>query len=152
LAVNALTVESFFAQMYADTSVERDASAGRQMNGHFATRSLNEDGSWKDLTAQKNISSDISPTAGQMPRLLGLAQASKIYKSVKFEGSEKFSREGNEVAFGTIGDASTAEGHFWETLNAACALQVPMVVSIWDDGYGISVPTKIREQKISLKC
>lgn len=151
LAINALTVESFFAQMYADTSVEREpASAGRQMNGHFATRSLNEDGSWKDLTAQKNISSDISPTAGQMPRLLGLAQASTIYKSVKFEGSEKFSREGNEIAFGTIGDASTAEGHFWETLNAACALQVPMIVSIWDDGYGISVPTKNQRAKADI--
>ncbi|MGU3376489.1 alpha-ketoacid dehydrogenase subunit alpha/beta [Chryseobacterium sp. M5A1_1a] len=151
LAIDALTVESFFAQMYADTSVEREpASAGRQMNGHFATRSLNEDGSWKDLTAQKNISSDISPTAGQMPRLLGLAQASTIYKSVKFDGSEKFSREGNEIAFGTIGDASTAEGHFWETLNAACALQVPMIVSIWDDGYGISVPTKNQRAKADI--
>ncbi|MCD9616963.1 alpha-ketoacid dehydrogenase subunit alpha/beta [Chryseobacterium gleum] len=151
LAINALTVESFFAQMYADTSVEREpASAGRQMNGHFATRSLNEDGSWKDLTAQKNISSDISPTAGQMPRLLGLAQASTIYKSVKFDGSEKFSREGYEIAFGTIGDASTAEGHFWETLNAACALQVPMIVSIWDDGYGISVPTKNQRAKADI--
>jgi len=151
LAVDALTVESFFAQLYADTSVEREpASAGRQMNGHFATRSLNEDGSWKDLTAQKNISSDISPTAGQMPRLLGLAQASKIYKSVKFDGSEKFSKDGNEIAFGTIGDASTAEGHFWEALNAACALQVPMVVSIWDDGYGISVPTKNQRAKADI--
>ncbi|MCW3161047.1 alpha-ketoacid dehydrogenase subunit alpha/beta [Chryseobacterium oryctis] len=151
LAINALTVESFFAQLYADTNVEREpASAGRQMNGHFATRSLNEDGSWKDLTAQKNISSDISPTAGQMPRLLGLAQASKVYKSVKFEGSEKFSKDGNEIAFGTIGDASTAEGHFWETLNAACALQVPMVVSIWDDGYGISVPTKNQRAKADI--
>lgn len=151
LAINALTAESFFAQMYADTSVEREpASAGRQMNGHFATRSLNEDGSWKDLTAQKNISSDISPTAGQMPRLLGLAQASTIYKNVKFDGSEKFSREGNEIAFGTIGDASTAEGHFWETLNAACALQVPMIVSIWDDGYGISVPTKNQRAKADI--
>lgn len=151
LAADALTVESFFAQLYADTSVEREpASAGRQMNGHFATRSLNEDGSWKDLTAQKNISSDISPTAGQMPRLLGLAQASKVYKSVKFEGSEKFSKDGNEIAFGTIGDASTAEGHFWETLNAACALQVPMIVSIWDDGYGISVPTKNQRAKADI--
>ncbi|UOU97055.1 thiamine pyrophosphate-dependent enzyme [Chryseobacterium daecheongense] len=151
LAVDALTVESFFAQLYADTNVEREpASAGRQMNGHFATRSLNEDGSWKDLTAQKNISSDISPTAGQMPRLLGLAQASKIYKSVKFEGSEKFSKGGNEIAFGTIGDASTAEGHFWETLNAACALQVPMIVSIWDDGYGISVPTRNQRAKADI--
>lgn len=151
LAADALTVESFFAQLYADTSVEREpASAGRQMNGHYATRSLNQDGSWKDLTAQKNISSDISPTAGQMPRLLGLAQASKIYKSVKFEGSEKFSKDGNEIAFGTIGDASTAEGHFWETLNAACALQVPMIVSIWDDGYGISVPTKNQRAKADI--
>lgn len=151
LAIDAVSVESFFAQLYADTSVEREpASAGRQMNGHYATRSLNADGSWKDLTAQKNISSDISPTAGQMPRLLGLAQASKIYKSVKFEGSEKFSKDGNEVAFGTIGDASTAEGHFWETLNAACALQVPMIVSIWDDGYGISVPTQNQRAKADI--
>ncbi len=151
LAVDALTVESFFAQLYADTSVEREpASAGRQMNGHYATRSLNADGSWKNLTEQKNISSDISPTAGQMPRLLGLAQASKVYKTVKFEGSEKFSKDGNEIAFGTIGDASTAEGHFWETLNAACALQVPMIVSIWDDGYGISVPTKNQRAKADI--
>ncbi|MGB4447612.1 MAG: thiamine pyrophosphate-dependent enzyme [Cloacibacterium sp.] len=148
LAVGALSVESFFAQLYADTSVEREpASAGRQMNGHFATRSLNEDGTWKDLTQIKNISSDISPTAGQMPRLLGLAQASKVYKSVKFHGSDKFSNNGNEVAFGTIGDASSAEGHFWETLNAACALQVPMILSIWDDGYGISVPTHDQRAK-----
>ncbi|TDX86954.1 alpha-ketoacid dehydrogenase subunit alpha/beta [Epilithonimonas xixisoli] len=151
LAIDAVSVESFFAQLYADTSVEREpASAGRQMNGHYATRSLNADGSWKNLTEQKNISSDISPTAGQMPRLLGLAQASKVYKSVKFEGSEKFSKDGNEVAFGTIGDASTAEGHFWETLNAACALQVPMIVSIWDDGYGISVPTQNQRAKADI--
>ena len=151
LAIDAVSVESFFAQLYADTSVEREpASAGRQMNGHYATRSLNADGSWKNLMEQKNISSDISPTAGQMPRLLGLAQASKVYKSVKFEGSEKFSNDGNEVAFGTIGDASTAEGHFWETLNAACALQVPMIVSIWDDGYGISVPTQNQRAKADI--
>ncbi|MCG2792565.1 MAG: thiamine pyrophosphate-dependent enzyme [Weeksellaceae bacterium] len=151
LAVDAVSVESFFAQVYADTSVEREpASAGRQMNGHYSTRSLNADGSWKNLTEQKNISSDISPTAGQMPRLLGLAEASKVYKSVKFEGSEKFSQDGNEVAFGTIGDASTAEGHFWETLNAACALQVPMIVSIWDDGYGISVPTQNQRAKADI--
>lgn len=151
LAIDAVSVESFFAQLYADTSVEREpASAGRQMNGHYATRSLNADGSWKNLTEQKNISSDISPTAGQMPRLLGLAQASKVYKSVKFDGSEKFSKGGNEVAFGTIGDASTAEGHFWETLNAACALQVPMIVSIWDDGYGISVPTQNQRAKADI--
>ncbi|MEC5156292.1 alpha-ketoacid dehydrogenase subunit alpha/beta [Chryseobacterium sp. MP_3.2] len=151
LAIDAVTVSSFFAQLYADTNIEREpASAGRQMNGHYATRSLNEDGSWKDLMNQKNISSDISPTAGQMPRLLGLALASKVYKSVKFEGSEKFSHNGNEVAFGTIGDASTAEGHFWETLNAACALQVPMITSIWDDGYGISVPTQNQRAKADI--
>lgn len=151
MAADALTVESFFAQLYADTSIEREpASAGRQMNGHYATRSLNEDGSWKDLTKIKNISSDISPTAGQMPRLLGLALASKVFKDVKFEGSEKFSNNGNEIAFGTIGDASTAEGHFWETLNAACALQVPMIVSIWDDGYGISVPTHNQRAKADI--
>ena len=151
LAIDAISVESFFAQLYADTNIEREpASAGRQMNGHYATRSLNEDGSWKDLTKQKNISSDISPTAGQMPRLLGLALASKVYKAVQFEGSEKFSDKGNEVAFGTIGDASTAEGHFWETLNAACALQVPMITSIWDDGYGISVPTQNQRAKADI--
>ena len=151
LAIGAVNVESFFAQLYADTNVEREpASAGRQMNGHYATRSLNEDGSWKNLMSQKNISSDISPTAGQMPRLLGLALASKVYKSVQFEGSEKFSNQGNEVAFGTIGDASTAEGHFWETLNAACALQVPMITSIWDDGYGISVPTQNQRAKADI--
>ncbi|ODS87244.1 MAG: transketolase [Chryseobacterium sp. SCN 40-13] len=151
LAVNVLTIESFYAQLYADTDITREpASAGRQMNGHFASRTLNEDGSWKDLTKLKNISSDISPTGGQMPRLLGLAQASKVFKQIKFDGSEKFSNNGNEVAFGTIGDASTAEGHFWETLNAACALQVPMIVSIWDDGYGISVPTHNQRAKADI--
>lgn len=151
LATGVLTIEAFFAQLYADTSVEREpASAGRQMPCHFATRSLNPDGSWKDLTKMKNISSDISPTAGQMPRLLGLALASKVFKEVTFEGSEKFSQQGKEIAFGTIGDASTAEGHFWETMNAACALQVPMIMSIWDDGYGISVPTHNQRAKANL--
>lgn len=151
MAVGVLSVDAFFAQLYADTDVEREpASAGRQMPCHFATRSLNEDGSWKDLTQIKNISSDISPTAGQMPRLLGLALASNVYKEVKFQGSEKFSHNGQEVAFGTIGDASTAEGHFWETINAACALQVPMIMSIWDDGYGISVPTHNQRAKEDL--
>lgn len=151
LSVGALTIESFFAQLYADTNVEREpASGGRQMNGHYATRNLNEDGTWKNLMNQKNISSDISPTAGQMPRLLGLAQASNIYKKIHFEGAEKFSNKGREIAFGTIGDASTAEGHFWETLNAACALQVPMIISIWDDGYGISVPTHDQRAKVDI--
>lgn len=151
LATGVLTIEAFFAQLYADTSVEREpASAGRQMPCHFATRSLNSDGSWKDLTKMKNISSDISPTAGQMPRLLGLALASKVFKEVTFKGSEKFSQQGKEIAFGTIGDASTAEGHFWETMNTACALQVPMIMSIWDDGYGISVPTHNQRAKANL--
>lgn len=151
MAVGALTIESFFAQLYADTSLEREpASVGRQMNCHFATRSLNEDGSWKNLTKIKNISSDISPTAGQMPRLLGLAHASTVFKHVKFDGSDRLSNNGREVAFGTIGDASTAEGHFWETLNAACALQAPMILSIWDDGYGISVPTHNQRAKADM--
>lgn len=151
LAIDALSIESFYAQLYADTSVEREpASAGRQMNGHYATRTLNNDGSWKNLAEMKNISSDISPTAGQMPRLLGLAQASKVFKEIEFEGKENFTNNGNEIAFGTIGDASSAEGHFWETLNAACALQVPMIISIWDDGYGISVPTKNQRAKADI--
>jgi len=140
MAVGALTPESFFASLYADTDVHREpSSGGRQMNGHFATRSLNEDASWKDLTKIKNISSDISTTSGQFPRLLGLAQASNYYKNHTFSGSEKFSNQGREVAFGTVGDASCAEGVFWETINAACAMQAPMIVSIWDDAYGISV-------------
>lgn len=148
LAIGAIDISSFFAQLYADTDVNREpASAGRLMNAHFATRFLNEDGSWKETVSQKNISADISPTAGQMPRLLGLALASKIYKEFSFKGAERFSNNGQEVAFGTIGDASTAEGHFWETLNAACALQVPLILSIWDDGYGISVPTKNQRAK-----
>ena len=117
------------------------------MNGHFATRSLDEDGNWIDLTQQYNSSSDISPTAGQMPRLLGLAQASKVYKEVSFEGSEKFSNDGNEVAWGTIGNASTSEGLFFETINAAGVLQVPMVISIWDDEYGISVGAEYQTTK-----
>src|SRR5690554_2387146 len=123
-------------------------SAGRQMGGHFSTHSLNGDGSWKNLTAQKNSSSDISPTAGQMPRLLGLAQASKIFRNVKgIQNKTNFSINGNEVAWGTIGNASTSEGLFWETINAAGVLQVPMVTSVWDDEYGISVHAKYQTTK-----
>jgi pyruvate/2-oxoglutarate/acetoin dehydrogenase E1 component/TPP-dependent pyruvate/acetoin dehydrogenase alpha subunit len=154
MAAGLLTVQQFFAQLYAHTDVEAEpASGGRQMNGHYATRSLNEDGSWKDLTAQKNASADISPTAGQMPRLLGLAQASKVYRNGKnLQQGEftKFSDKGNEVAFGSIGDASTSEGIFWETMNAAGVLQVPMVMSVWDDGYGISVEKKYQTIKESI--
>lgn len=152
LAIGELTIESFFAQLYALTDLEIEpSSGGRQMTSHFATRSLNADGSWKKLVDQKNSSSDISPTAGQMPRLLGLAQASKIYRQVKSaDPNEQFSRNGNEIAFGTIGDASTSEGHFWETINAGGVLQVPMIVSIWDDGYGISVPAHFQRTKSNL--
>jgi 2-oxoisovalerate dehydrogenase E1 component len=149
LAIGQLTVQQFFAQLYAHTDVEAEpASAGRQMNGHYATRSINADGSWKDLTKMKNSSADISPTAGQMPRLLGLAQASKVYRINKdLKDFTKFSNGGNEVAFGTIGDASTSEGLFWETINAAGVLQVPMAMSVWDDGHGISVPKKYQTTK-----
>ncbi len=143
MAIGKLSPKDFFHGLYATTDIEKEPmSAGRQMGGHFVTPSLNEDGSWKDLTAQKNSSADISPTAGQMPRLLGLAQASKIYREVEGIDTTKFSKNGNEVAWGTIGNASTSEGHFFETINAAGVLQVPMVVSIWDDEYGISVHAK----------
>lgn len=151
-AINELTVENFFAQLYSLTDLEHEpASGGRQMTSHFATRSLNQDGSWKNLADQKNSSSDISPTAGQMPRLLGLAQASKVYRQLQnADPNQKFSRNGNEIAFGTIGDASTSEGHFWETVNAGGVLQVPMIISIWDDGYGISVPAQFQRTKSNL--
>ena len=148
MALDELTIEQFFAGLYAHTSIEADPmSAGRQMGGHFGTHSLDEQGHWKDLTKQYNSSADISPTAAQMPRLLGLAQASKIYKHLKGIDATKFSENGNEVAWGSIGNASTSEGLFFETINAAGVLQVPMVVSIWDDDYGISVPAKYQTTK-----
>ena len=151
-AINQLSLSGFFAQLYANTDLEKEpASGGRQMTSHFATRSLNEDGSWKNLTQQKNSSADISPTSGQMPRLLGLAQASKYYRNHPEADSENnFSVEGNEIAFGTIGDASTSEGPFWEAVNAGGVLQIPMIISIWDDGYGISVPAKFQRTKSNL--
>ena len=152
MAIGELTVKQYFAALYAHTEIEKEpASGGRQMGGHYATRSLDENGEWKNLMAQRNSSADISPTAGQMPRLLGLAQASKVYKHNELlhdhDYFNKFSDKGNEVAFGTIGDASTSEGPFWETMNAAGVLQVPMVMSIWDDGYGISVSKKYQTTK-----
>ncbi|MBC3847087.1 transketolase [Winogradskyella echinorum] len=148
MAIGELTIEQFFAGLYANTDLkEEPMSAGRQMGGHFATHSLDENGHWKNLTQQKNSSSDISPTAGQMPRLLGLAQASKIYRNVKGIDTTKFSDQGNEIAWGTIGNASTSEGLFFETINAAGVLQVPMVISIWDDEYGISVHAKHQTTK-----
>ncbi|MCD8431222.1 transketolase [Tenacibaculum finnmarkense genomovar ulcerans] len=152
MAINELTPQQFFAGLYGHNSIEVEPmSAGRQMGGHFATHSLDENGKWKNLTAQKNSSSDISPTAGQMPRLLGLAQASKIYRNVKgLEHFTDFSDKGNEVAWGTIGNASTSEGLFFETINAAGVLQVPMVMNVWDDEYGISVHAKHQTTKESI--
>jgi pyruvate/2-oxoglutarate/acetoin dehydrogenase E1 component/TPP-dependent pyruvate/acetoin dehydrogenase alpha subunit len=155
MAISALTIEQYFAGLYAHTDVAIEPqSAGRQMGGHYATRNLDAQGQWKDLMSQKNSSADISPTAGQMPRLLGLAQASKVYREhptlKELEAFKKFTNGGNEVAFGTIGDASTSEGPFWETLNAAGVLQVPMVMSVWDDGYGISVPRELQTTKGSI--
>ncbi|MDG1477410.1 MAG: thiamine pyrophosphate-dependent enzyme, partial [Vicingaceae bacterium] len=152
MAIDQLTVQQFFAQLYAHTDVDAEpSSAGRSMNGHFGTRSLNEDGTWKDLTKMKNSSSDISPTAGQMARLLGLGQASKVYRNNKELASfTKFSNKGNEVAFGTIGDASTSEGQFWEAINAMGVIQVPVVMSVWDDGQGISVSKKYQTTKESI--
>ncbi len=149
MAIDQLTVQTFFAQLYAHTSIEHEpASGGRMMNGHFGSRSLDENGNWKNLMNQKNSSSDISPTAGQMPRLLGLAQASQYYRTYpEADVDNHFSNEGNEIAFGTIGNASTSEGLFFEAINAAGVMQVPMVMSVWDDGYGISVPAKFQTTK-----
>jgi len=151
MAIGALNIEQFFAGLYGHTDINFDPmSAGRQMGGHFATHSLHEDGSWKNLTQQKNSSADISPTAGQMPRLLGLAQASKIYRHVAGIDTTSFSVSGNEIAWGTIGNASTSEGLFFETINAAGVLQVPMIISVWDDEYGISVHAKHQTTKESI--
>ena len=149
-----LTLQEWFAGLYGHTDADAEPmSAGRQMGGHFGTRSLNADGTWKDLTKIKNSSPDISPTGGQMPRLLGLAMASKHYKlnpELQKEQFHKFSNKGTEIAFGTIGDASTSEGLFWETINAAGVMQIPMLVSVWDDGHGISVPKKYQTTKESI--
>ena len=152
MAIGELTAQQFFAALYAHTDINADPmSAGRQMGGHFATHSLHEDGTWKDLTKQYNSSSDISPTAAQMPRLLGLAQASKIYRTEKsVQHASKFSKNGNEIAWGTIGNASTSEGVFFETINAAGVLQVPILMSVWDDEYGISVHAKHQTTKESI--
>ena len=146
------TVKQFFAQLYADPDVEHEPfSAGRQMNAHFATQMVNEQGEWLDLANMRNVSADIAPTAGQMARGLGLAFASKSFRNVKALGSlSHLSNNGNEVCFCTIGDASTSEGPFWETMNAAAVLQVPLAVFVWDDGYGISVPKKYQTSKASI--
>ena len=146
------TVQQFFAQLYADSDVTHDPfSAGRQMNAHFATPMVDAKGEWLPLAATKNISSDIAPTGGQMPRALGLAFASKFFRNVKeLKGETNLSNNGNEICFCTIGDASTSEGHFWETINAAGVLQVPLAVFVWDNGYGISVPKEYQTTKGSI--
>ncbi len=152
LAAGLATVEQIFAQLYADPYREREPfSSGRQMNCHFATQFVNDNGDWLDLAQLKNISSDIAPTGGQMPRALGLAFASKSFREIaQLKEFKNLSDNGNEVCFATIGDASTSEGHFWETINAAGVLQVPLAVFVWDDGYGISVPKKFQTTKASV--
>ena len=152
MATDNLSVKEFFAGLYAHTDIQKEpTSAGRQMGGHFSTRLIDENGKWLNLTEQKNSTSDISPTAGQMPRLVGLGLASKIYRNNKeLSHLTNFSKNGDEIAFGTIGDASTSEGVFWESINAACVLEIPVVMSIWDDGYGISVPKKYQTTKESI--
>lgn len=151
-AIGELTVQQYFAQLYAHTSLEADpASAGRLMNGHYATRFLNDEGVFIDLTKTNNSSADISPTAGQMPRLLGLAYASKLFReNPGLKDLSTLSNNGNEIAFGTIGNASTSEGMFFEAVNAAGVLQVPMLISVWDDDYGISVPQEYHTTKLSI--
>ena len=148
LALGQLSIEEFFAQVYADADVEREpASAGRQMNAHFASRLLDEGGEWRDQTRGVNCAADLSPTGSQMPKLVGLAYASRLYRELADPRlAAGFSRGGDEIAFGTIGDASCAEGLFWESVNAAGVLQAPLLLSVWDDGYGISVP--VREQVV----
>lgn len=152
MAIEQMSIKQYFASLYANPDLDKEPqTGGRQMNGHFATRSLNEDGSWKNLMEQKNSSPDLSPTACQMGRLLGLAMASKVYKNNEaLHDRTNFTNKGQEVAFGTIGDASTSEGIFWESMNAAGVLQVPMVVTVYDDGYGISVPKKYQTTKESI--
>jgi pyruvate/2-oxoglutarate/acetoin dehydrogenase E1 component/TPP-dependent pyruvate/acetoin dehydrogenase alpha subunit len=152
LATGMGTPEALFAQLYADPDLGREPfSAGRQMNSFFATPTVDATGEWLDLTATKNSSSDIAPTAGQMPRALGLAHASRLFRQVKaLHGYTHLSHQGNEVCFATIGDASTSEGHFWETINAATVLQIPLAVFVWDDGYGISVPKEYQTAKGSV--
>ena len=151
-ALGELPWQQFFAQLYAHTDIEHDPNtAGRSMNGHFATRWLDEQGLWRTQTDSFNSVCDIAPTAGQIPRSLGLAYASKLYRqNTNLHQMDNFSRKGNEVTFATIGDASTSQGMFWESMNAAGVLQVPLLMSVWDDGYGISVPVEYQTTKASI--
>lgn len=151
-ASGAATLQEFFAQLYADPDITHDPhSAGRQMNSHFASQFLDENGEFLDLINRKNLTAGLAPTAAQMPRALGLAYASKVFREVaELKPFTDLSNDGNEVCFCTIGDASTSEGHFWETINAAGVLQVPLAIFVWDDGYGISVPRKYQTTKGSV--
>ena len=148
-ATGIATFEEFFAQLYGDTDIQiNPGNAGRSFNNHSASRTLNEDGTWKDIAGLKNSAADLSPTAAQMPRLIGLAYASKLFrKNPELASYKNLSNNGNEVAFGTIGDGSTAEGHFWETINAAAVLEIPLAIAVWDDGYGISVTKDLQMVK-----
>ena len=152
MAIDQLNASQFFAQLYAHADINFDPhSGGRQMNCHFATRMLNDNGDWKTQTDMKNSASDISCVSGQMPRIVGLGYASKLYRENKnLSNMPNFSIKGNEVIFGTIGDASTSEGHFWESINACGVLQIPVIMSIWDDGYGISVPSEYHTSRNDL--
>ena len=152
LPLVAATITEFFSQLYADPDTENDPhSAGRQMNAHFASPMVNENGEWLALANQKNLAAGLAPTAGQMPRSLGLAYASKAFREISaLQSFTDLSDKGDEVCFCTIGDASTSEGHFWETINAASVLQVPLAIFVWDDGYGISVPKKYQTTKGSI--
>ena len=151
-AAGLASVEEYFAQLFADP-INDVFSSGRQMNAHFATKTVDENGEWVDLVNRKNSTSDIPPTASQMPRGLGLAFASKAFREIpELKDLQHLSNNGNEICFCTIGDASTSEGHFWETINAAGVLQVPLAVFVWDDGYGISVPTKFQTTKGSISA
>ena len=151
-AAGLASVEQYFSQLYGDPDPKNDPfSAGRQMNAHFATKFVDENGNWLDLANRKNISADMAPTASQMPRALGLAYASKCFRqSTQLRSYDNLSHNGNEICFCTIGDASTTEGHFWETMNAAGVLQIPLAVFVWDDGYGISVPKNFQTTKGSI--
>ncbi len=154
LAVGVCTLKQLFAQLYADSDLSHDPmSGGRQMNAHFSTRYIDVDGRWLSQTAQPNTAADLSPTAAQMGRLVGLGYASKLYRqNPQLKKFSDYSINGNEVAFGTIGNASAAEGIFWEALNACGVLQVPVAISVWDDGFGISVPNKYQMTKDSISA
>ena len=152
MAAGIANIEQYFAQLFSDPDINNDPfSAGRQMNAHFATRNVDANGEWLDLANTRNSSSDMAPTAGQMPRALGLALASKLFRNVEtFKQHTNLSDNGNEICFCTIGDASTSEGHFWEVVNAAGVQQVPLAIFVWDDGYGISVPKQLQTTKGSI--